>query len=282
MSLKSRNKIFGLLGNPLKHSLSPCMHNAALRALKIKARYRLFDLSFEQLPVFFLKIKENNIAGFNVTIPYKEKVLPYLNSISSGARQIGAVNTVTADGSRRLKGFNTDYLGFMRHLKILKVKPDKAALIGAGGAARAVCFALGKLSARQVQVYDIDVYRAISLVNQFKDTFKNCRFSAVARIEDLNIKNRDLLVNASPVGMKDSDPCLIREDMLHPDLFVYDLIYNPAQTKLLALAKKAQIGHANGLGMLLYQGAIAFRHFTGKPAPIKIMREALIKKARGI
>ena len=194
-------KAYGLIGFPVKHSLSPCMQNAALRAMGLKAKYSLFELTLQQLPEFFRNIRKNKLHGFNVTIPYKEKALAYLNSQSSAVRQIGAVNTVVVDSRGKLKGFNTDYQGFMQHLKVLKIKPRKVALIGAGGAAKAVCFALGKMKATEICIYDIDRYRALSLVAQFKDTFSDCKFSAVFSIEDMDIAHKDLLVN--PHGIRE-------------------------------------------------------------------------------
>ncbi len=178
--MTSKPKLYGLVGFPVKHSLSPCMHNAAFSKLKIKARYKLFELEAGQLEGFLGNLKKNNIAGFNVTIPYKEKILPYLDFKSFGVREIGAANTVVSkDG--KLRGFNTDFSGFSRHLKELKVKPRKAAIIGAGGAARAVCFALGKIKVEELCVYDIDAYKSLGLVSQFKDVFSKVKFSAVAR-----------------------------------------------------------------------------------------------------
>ena len=274
MTLKPR--LYGLVGFPVKHSLSPRMHNAALKALKIKAKYKLFELQAEQLEGFLGNLKKNNILGFNVTIPYKEKVLPYLNTKSFGVREIGAVNTVVVkDG--KLKGFNTDFAGLSRHLKELKVNPKKVAIIGAGGAAKAVCFALGKSKVEEICIYDIDAYKSLGLVSQFKDVFNQTKFSAVARIDELNLQDKDLLVNASPVGMNSFDPCLIEEKAIHRDLFVYDLIYNPIETKLIAQAKQRGARFSNGLGMLLYQGILSFEHFTGKNAPEEIMRIALEK-----
>ncbi|MDD5506140.1 MAG: shikimate dehydrogenase [Candidatus Omnitrophica bacterium] len=278
MTLKS--KLFGLVGFPVKHSLSPCMHNAAFSALKIKAKYKLFEVRPEQLEGFLGNLKKNNIAGVNVTIPYKEKALPYLSSKSFGVREIGAVNTIVAAKDGKLKGFNTDSPGFSRHLKVLKVIPRKAAIIGAGGAAKAVCFALGRNKAEEICIYDIDAYKSLGLVSQFKDVFSQVKFSAVARVEELNLGDKDLLVNASPVGMREDDPCLVEGSLLHNRLFVYDLIYNPAETKLLTAAKKAGIRFSNGLGMLLYQGILSFGHFTGKDAPVATMRAALEKGVR--
>jgi shikimate dehydrogenase len=275
MTLKP--KLYGLVGFPIKHSLSPCMHNAALAKLKIKAKYRLFELRAEQLGNFLANLKKKNICGFNVTIPYKEKVLPYLDIKSLGVREIGAVNTVVVAKDGKLKGFNTDFLGFSRHLKELKVKPQKTAIIGAGGAARAVCFALGQIKVEEICIYDIDAYKSLGLVSQFKDVFSQTKLSAVARIEELNLQDKDLLINASPVGMRPDDPCLVEDKAIHKNLFVYDLIYNPAETKLITQARQAGARFSNGLGMLLYQGILSFNHFTGKKPPIETMRTALEK-----
>lgn len=280
--MTSKPKLYGLVGFPIKHSLSPCMHNAAFSKLKIKAKYKLFELAPEELDNFLRNLKKKNIYGFNVTYPYKEKVIPYLSSKTGGVLEIGAVNTVIVTKGQKLRGINTDFLGFSSHLKELKIKPKKVALIGAGGAAKAVCFALGKIGVEEIGIYDIDAFKSLNLASQFKDIFDKTRLRAVARLEELNLKDKDLLINASPVGMHVNDPCLIEDGMLHPGLFVYDLIYNPSLTKLLKKAKEIGAGFSNGLGMLLYQGAFAFEYFTGKNPPIEVMKKALLKGARKI
>jgi len=275
MTLKP--KLYGLVGFPIKHSLSPCMHNAAFSKLKIKAKYKLFELKPEKLGTFLKDLKKNNIQGFNVTYPYKERIIPYLSSKSGGVKEIGAVNTVIVTKDGKLKGLNTDFAGFTSHLKELKIKPKKVALIGAGGAAKAVCFALGKIGVEEISIYDIDAFKSLNLASQFKDVFEKTRLRAVARIEEFNLKDKDLLINACPVGMHTNDSCIVSDGMLHKGLFVYDLIYNPAQTKLLKKAKEAGAGFSNGLGMLLYQGVFAFKYFTGKNPPVELMREALLR-----
>ncbi|MDD5042719.1 MAG: shikimate dehydrogenase [Candidatus Omnitrophica bacterium] len=277
--MTSGSKLYGLIGFPVKHSLSPRMHNAAFAKLKIKAQYKLFELKPGQVEGFFHSLKNKGPVAFNVTIPYKEKVLPYLNFKSSGVRGIGAANTVVAVRGK-LKGFNTDFAGFMAHLKLLGVKPRKAALIGAGGAARAVCFALGKMGAKEVRIYDIDPRKSLNLAERFKGMFGKTKFLSVSGIDGLGLAAIDLLVNASPVGMRRQDACLVRSDQMHPGIFVYDLIYNPAQTRLLKEAKKAGARCSNGLGMLLYQGTLSFEHFTGRKAPVDAMKSALMKAAR--
>lgn len=280
MTLKP--KLYGLVGFPILHSLSPRMHNAAFAALKIKANYKLFELKPPQLKNFLDTLVKKNICGFNVTYPYKEVILDYLSSKNTAVKEICSVNTVLVEKSGKLKGFNTDYLGFMAHLKELKVKPKKVAVLGAGGAAKAVCFALAKMKILQLCIYDIDKFKSLSLFKRLNSGFTQTKFDVATRIEDLALGEKDLLVNATPIGMHPNDPCLINADWLHKGLFIYDLIYNPAETKLLSLAKKHGLNCSNGLGMLLYQGIFAFEQFSGRKAPIKIMQAALLKGAKKI
>ena len=277
MTLKP--KLYGLVGFPVKHSLSPCMHNAAFSALKIKAKYKLFELKPDQLRSFLNSLKKKNICGFNITYPYKEEIIRFLSSKSSGVKEIGAANTVVVEKSGKLKGFNTDYLGFTAHLKELKLKPKKVALIGAGGAAKAVCFALAKMKITQLCIYDIDKFKSLSLFKKLNSSFPKTKFDVASRFEDLEIRDKDLLINASPVGMLKTDPCLVDSDELHTGLFVYDLIYSPLETRLITLAKEHNLNFSNGLGMLLYQGVFAFKHFSGRTAPVNTMKEALLKGA---
>jgi shikimate dehydrogenase len=271
--------VYGLIGNPIKHSLSPLMHNAALARLKINAKYKLFPLGDKELKIFLSSLKKKNICGLNITIPYKEKVVQLADGyLSSAVRAIGAANTLTVSGNNKLRLFNTDHLGFSRHLKELKINPKKAAIIGAGGAARAICFALGKKKAREVSIYDIDKFRSLSLMERFNQIFPATQFLAAESIAALKLEEKDLLVNASSIGMKEEDPLLVDAGQLHPGLFVYDLIYNPAETKLIKLAKRQNIPCSNGLGMLLYQGVEALNLWISpKCAPVEVMRKALEK-----
>jgi len=281
MKKKFPTKVYGVLGYPAKHSFSPAMHNAGFGALGINAVYKLFEVKPFELKDFILSLKENNIRGFNVTIPYKEKILDYVNGYRSlGVRVIGAVNTIRVEKDGKLSGFNTDFLGFSRHLIELKWNPKKIALIGAGGAAKAVCFALAKKGAREIAIYDIDKFKTIALTERFKNNFPATNFVTAGSIAELDLATKDLLVNASPVGMKTDDPCLVSAKQLHPGLFVYDLIYNPARTTLLGLAASRDLGNANGLGMLLYQAIVPFEKWTGRRAPLAVMRQALERELR--
>ncbi|MCM8797309.1 MAG: shikimate dehydrogenase [Candidatus Omnitrophica bacterium] len=285
MARVSSKKIYGVLGYPARHSLSPQMHNAAFRFLKINAEYRIFEVKPEELDTFVNTLAEENIFGFNVTIPYKERIMDFVkpDRVSSYLRQIKAVNTVVfQDGV--WKGFNTDISGFKRDLdeRGVSVLGKSAALLGAGGAGRAVAYVLANNGAKDITVYDVDAVRAKSLIELINGLFFGFKINYVTEPGQLDIPDKDILVNATPVGMKESDPIPVEPEVLHPGLFVYDLIYNPAQTKLIRIAKDKGAKTANGLGMLLYQGALSFEYFTGMEAPVELMRQALEEGVKGL
>jgi shikimate dehydrogenase len=270
-------KIYGLIGYPVKHSLSPAMHNAAFRALKINAEYKLFEVKAQELERFLQSLSEKNIYGLNVTIPYKEKVMPFLEKISKEAQLIAAVNTIKVSNNR-LEGFNTDGEGFLKHLsEDLHFSPESKiiAIIGAGGAAKAVSVYIGKIKPKRISIYDIDKAKLSALLSHLKENFHDIEFKRANSIEELSIQESDLLVNAAPIGMKETDPCLVGEKFIHKNLLVYDLIYNPKETKLLKIAREKGARTSNGLGMLLYQGILSFELWTGEKAPHEIMQEAL-------
>lgn len=289
MKVTSPTKIYGLLGYPIAHSLSPPMHNAAFIALKdiIDAKYKLFSIKPEELGNFLEpgNLKLRHIFGFNVTMPYKEKIFSYINgSLSYEARLCQAVNTVKIEEGK-IEGFNTDGLGFHRHLT-QELKFDyslkRIAIIGAGGAAKAVSTSLvrGLLPPESISIYDINKVKAAEWVEELKKETSACDIKLAGSIEELDISKQDLLINATPVGMKKEDPCLVKPEMLHSNLLVYDLIYSPAETKLLKLAKDKGASTSNGLKMLLYQGALSFKLWTGIEPPIEIMWQALLKNLK--
>lgn len=275
----SSSKTYGLIGWPLGHSLSPLMHNAAFKALGINAEYKLFPLIPQYFDDFLANLYNSGISGLNVTVPYKEKVLDLveLDKKSLYLRQVKAVNTmVFSEGV--WWGFNTDIPGFSRHLKEnFNPGKKKTAILGAGGAGRAVAYVLAKEGAAQIAIFDIDQTKSAGIVEMINNLFPQSEICAVDNIEKLEIKDSDLLVNATPIGLKGFDPVIIKPELLHKDLFVYDLIYNPVETKLLALAKKAGARTSNGLGMLLYQGMLSFEIWTGKKAPKEIMQKVLFE-----
>lgn len=281
MKSKAAPKIYGLLGYPIGKSLSPAMHTAAFKKLKVNGIYLLFEVEAGNFEAAMRKIRLMNIAGFNVTVPYKEKIIPYLDVLDKQASQIGAVNTVLNRGGE-LIGYNTDGAGFIASLKNdLKLDPKNKNIfiIGAGGAARAIGFALAKEKARSIIFYDIFKQKAEKLKEDIGKTFKNCQVDTISSIQHQGsrIKDSNVLVNASTCGMKKDDPLPIEPKILPEGIALYDIIYNPSPTRLIKAARAKGIHAVNGLGMLLYQGASAFEIWTGKRAPIDAMRRALLR-----
>jgi shikimate dehydrogenase len=275
-------KIYGVIGYPVKHSLSPRMHNAAFKALKINAEYKLFPLREKELGTFLKGLPKKGIFGLNVTVPYKEKVIPYLDKISPLARQAQAVNTIKVV-KRKLLGFNTDGKGFLRHLRQdlrFSLRGKSVVVLGAGGGAKAVLLALAGCRPVSIAIYDIDQRKARKLTAYLKKSFRGLEIRQASSIDTLGIENADLLVNATPIGLKKSDPLIVPRQFLRRGMLVYDLIYNPAKTKLLKAALKKGSRVSNGLGMLLYQGAESFSIWTGRNAPLEVMRRALTKERK--
>ena len=280
--------IYGLVGYPVSHSLSPLMHNAAFKALGVNAGYKLFPLKEEEVKNFFLKLheKESSIFGLNVTIPYKEKVIPYLDSLSPYVQKTMAVNTVVIDSQRNLKGHNTDGPGFLAHITKLgfQTQGKNIALLGCGGAARAIISILCLLPERpaSVRIYDIDQKKMAGLLGDLKNRLDVSIVRPVENIRGLDLKNSQLFINATPIGMQESDPCLIEKDLLHKDMLVYDLIYSPFETKLLQLAKNKGAKVSNGLGMLFYQGVLAFQHWADLELEDQIKKKMWDSLIKGI
>lgn len=273
-------KTYGLIGHPVEHSLSPAMQNAAFKALKINAEYILFDVLPENLDGFLKDLPKNKISGTNVTIPYKVKAKEYIEkagALTEHAQKLGAVNTIKVEDGK-LKGFNTDGPGFYRSLvEDLKFEPEGKTIfvLGAGGAAHAVIMYLGN-GPKKIYITDIDDCRAEDLKKHYEKYYNWHKLEIVKKgtIKD-DIAASDLLIQATPVGMAADDPSPIDVELLHPGLRVYDLVYNRPMTKLVQEAAKRKLHATTGLGMLLYQGAIAFELWTGKKAPVDVMRMAL-------
>lgn len=254
------------------------MHNAAFKALGINAEYRLFEVEPGKLDSFLKSLADNRIYGLNVTVPYKEKVLAYLEEQSPEVRFTGAANTIIVKEKKSLEGWNTDGLGFHRHLTgdlKFDISGARVLILGAGGAAKAVINQLAEHGAKSIYIYDIDKEKSKVLAVKTSAAFPKTRSLSVESISELNFKDLALLINATPIGLKEGDPLLVSGDAFHPGLLVYDLIYNPAETKLLNTAKEKGCKVSNGLGMLLYQGVRSFKLWTGQDAPLELMRQAL-------
>lgn len=279
---------YGLVGHPVSHSLSPAMHDAAFKSAGIDAHYELFDVTPEALEGFLDDLSEyKKVSGLNVTIPYKINAKYYLEqkgSLDENAKRLGAVNTIKVAEDGGLCGFNTDGAGFYRSLvEDLKFEPEgkEIFILGAGGAARAIVMYLGN-GPEKIFVSDIDADKVKGIKEQYAKFYDAKKFVAVAEGEfEDKLAHSGLLVNATPIGMKESDPSPVDKSLLRAGLRVYDLVYNRPQTKLVKDAKMAKCHAVTGLGMLLYQGAISFEIWTGKTAPVDVMRKALREAIRG-
>ena len=301
MDKTSRLKIYGVLGYPAKHSLSPLMHNAAFRALKINAEYKIFEKKPEELESFLLKdVFINDISGFNITIPHKIRAREILESkfpvtslgkILPYVKITGAINTVKRNADGTLEYINTDVTGFSKSLREdLKFSPkDKnILLIGCGGAGRAVVAGLVWKAPHPAKIYIYEcnnetVESARKHFAQFTVLGGKIEFISSEQIPEV-IKKCKLLVNASPVGMKGEDFSVVDKNLLHKNLYVYDVVYNrDRETRLIKDAKSMGLRTENGLSMLLHQGVLAFGFWTGKASKEveEVMRQALNEEVSG-
>lgn len=272
-ALRLRGKdafLLGLLGHPIGHSVSPQIHEAALQTARLPGAYLPFDVPGNSLGPFLESAEGLRVRGLNVTIPHKEAVAELVDELDADAEALGAVNTVVVKEGWT-KGHNTDVSGFRMSLRSLGLRVgDRSTLVvGAGGAAKAVVHVLLREGAR-VHVANRTTERAEALADAFDDDVSVLPLGEVGRKGPW-----DLLVNATPVGMRGMEAALpMAEDALDRTRFVYDLVYNPPETPLLAAAKRRGIRHTNGLEMLLQQAAASFELWTGKAAPFSAMKSA--------
>ena len=277
-------KLFALVGDPVEQSLSPAMHNAAFRALGLNCAYIAVRVPKSMLADAIAGVRTLGIAGFNVTIPHKIGIIRLLDELDESASLVGAVNTVK-ENQGKLIGFNTDGEGALRALegKIGSFKGKEVVLLGAGGAARAIAFSLARAGAR-LTIANRTVPKARALASTIeKKLGVNVEVASLGRTELIKaLKNAGVLINATSVGMYPrTDKTLVSASMMHRGLVVYDIVYEPLRTKLLQEARRAGVKTIDGLEMLLHQGALAFEIWTGKRAPIKIMRAAAKRELRG-
>src|SRR3989338_3498031 len=273
-------QIFGIFGFPLGHTISPAIHNAAFDVYGLKAFYSVFERPPVRFRFLMRNLKSILLNGFNVTVPYKEAVIPYLDRIDPMARKIGAVNTVKKEGGAWV-GYNTDYEGFLAGLKQMRFSPKgkTAVILGAGGAARAVSFWLSHQGIRRLVIFDVIEKKAQDIVRAYRRFYPAVEW-VIRPMKDEYLepvlKEADLLVNATPVGLHAGDPLIIKKSFFPKrKILVYDLIYRPRLPRFLKLAKS--LGHSvvNGETMLLMQGARAFEIWTEKKAPVQVMRKAM-------
>ncbi len=265
-----QKKVFGIIGCPVAHSLSPLMHNAAAAELKIPAVYVSFEVQPADLKKAISGMRALGIAGINVTVPHKEKVVPLLDCLDEQAKLIGAVNTITGkDGE--LIGSNTDGAGFIRSLKTAGFNPagKNVAVIGAGGSSRSIAASLLLEGVAGITVVNRTPARGRKLVKLFGELGEISLAAAGSGDARSAIEESDLVVQTTPVGMKRSDPLPVKSVRFHEGQYVYDIIYAPERTRLLQKADKEGAKTVNGLGMLVYQGSESFRIWTGKRFPEK-------------
>jgi shikimate dehydrogenase len=268
-----------LIGHPVAHSFSGGMQQAAFDALGIDARYELWDRRPLDLADAIAELRGEDFLGANITIPHKEHCVPLVDKLTEEAQAIGAVNVIARDG-KKLIGHNTDVAGFKAAMdKIVgrQKMPRHAVVLGAGGAARAVTYALITEGFQRVVVFNRHLHRAEGMVRHFGKSAAHMDLRAMPWHESIieaELSKTKLLVNASSVGLVPGETPIPAE-LLPPDLLVMDLIYNPSQSQLLKDAVSARDTVLNGEFMLLQQGAKSFELWTGKAAPMDVMQAEL-------
>jgi len=276
-------KFISLIGYPVKHSISPYFQQAALDYYHLDIRYEAWEISPEMLEVTVAKLREPQNLGANVTVPYKEAVLPLLDQVDNLAGLIGAVNTILKRNGK-LWGYNTDAYGFIEALKQhgnFEPEGKKVAILGAGGAARAASFALVQNKVKFLLIVNRTLERAQTLADNLREYISQAGWQAKVAIlpwQDLTssqvFDDCQLIVNCTTIGMNHSSyegQSPLGVELIPKGILVYDLVYNPYPTPLLNLAEKAGASTLAGLPMLVYQGAASFELWTGRKAPIDIM-----------
>jgi shikimate dehydrogenase len=275
--ITGKTLLVGIIGDPVEHSLSAPMHNAAFKHLKMDYVYVPFHVRGENLESAIQGARSLEIKGLNVTIPHKTAVIPYLDEVDQAAQLIGAVNTIKFT-ENTAKGYNTDGVGAVKALEeITPVKGKKVVIMGAGGAARALAFQLILNGIVDLVIANRTRQKAEQLA---RDIQGKLEFSPeVIGLKEMELSSTDILINTTSVGMypHQDQPPLVRGDQMHPELVVNDVIYNPLQTKLMEEAGSIGAKTLNGTKMLIYQGMESFRIWTGITPPVEVFEKNLMK-----
>ena len=278
MKIKGTTKITGVFGYPVSHSLSPVFQNAAFDSLFLDFVY----IHFEVKPAFIKEaieaIRFLNFRGINLTIPHKKDGYYLVDELDEEAKHLKVVNTIKNEDGK-LIGYITDGSGFVRSIKEdgkVELKNKNVYLLGAGGAGWAISGAIVKEKIRKLLITNRTMEKAIAIKNHLKENFN---FTSVELIDfenrnGINFQDIDIIINTTSVGMEEGDIVLIKEEKIKKNIFIYDIIYN-RKTELIKTAEKLNLPHLDGLSMLVYQGAISFEIWTGKKAPIDIMKNSL-------
>ncbi|MFB3165855.1 shikimate dehydrogenase [Neobacillus sp. 179-C4.2 HS] len=271
-------KLFAVLGYPIGHSMSPIMLNDVLSYYEIDAHYHPFKVSPEELEIAIRGLKAIGISGFNVTIPHKSAIIPFLDSVDDLALSIGAVNTVVNDNGK-LVGYNTDGYGFIKGLEpyISSFSDKKVLVIGAGGAARAIYFTMAKMKPLALDITNRTVIKATELI-------KACPFESNSRALSLDeaevqLNEYDVVIQTTMIGMYPNvleTPISLKK--LNNQALVCDIVYNPLETQFLKEARQKGATVQNGVEMFVYQGALAFEKWTGIFPDVKRMRENVLRQ----
>ncbi|WJH28289.1 shikimate dehydrogenase [Paenibacillus sp. CC-CFT742] len=271
--------LLGVFGDPIAHSKSPAMHNAALATAGVNGLYMPLHVRPEQLEAAVKGIVALGYRGVNVTIPHKEEVMKYLDVIDDSARLIGAVNTIVNDNGK-LTGYNTDGIGYVRSLKeeaVQELAGKKIAVLGAGGAARGAIYALALEKPERISILNRTGERAEALASDLRrHGLGNITGSGMEEAAAV-LASADIVINTTAAGMHPHiDDVPVNPELIREGAAVSDLIYNPLETRLLREARLRGCVVHGGLGMFVYQGAVAFEHWLGIPAPVETMRRAVL------
>jgi shikimate dehydrogenase len=281
-AISGKTRLCGIIGDPIEHTMSPVMHNAAFRQMGVDYLYVPFKVKQGELAKAIDGVKALNIRGLNVTIPHKVAVIQFLDKLDHLAEKIGAVNTIVNDDGV-LTGYNTDGAGFLQALLEGGIEPrgKNIVILGAGGASRAISFSLADRGANLVILNRrLELDWAEELASRISQTFSKKVEALELNRENLArvLDRANIVVNATSIGMTPNiDETPVTSDLLKPDLIVFDIVYNPIKTRLLREAEAAGARAISGLDMLVGQGALAFEKWTGLKAPIELMREEAIK-----
>lgn len=287
-SWKKKSPIrLGVFGDPVAHSLSPQMQNGALKACKIDMQYARFQILPAELQEALELVREHDFVGINLTVPHKIAAFQLVGEADENAKRIGAVNTIKIDNGK-LRGFNTDGKGFSRAIRqefVVDLRDLRVMILGAGGAARAIALQCAKEHCERLVIANRTFDKAKALTEELREFFVGPKvLGPVPRLQAIpweenafrfQIGNVDLVVNATPLGLNRGDVSPIPSRLIEPHLLIYDTVYSEQRTPLVLTAGEAGARAANGLSMLLHQGALAFEIWFGREAPIDAMREAL-------
>ena len=283
--IDGKTRLYGLLGNPVSHSLSPFIHNEGFRRLSINARYMAFLVEEKELESTLSTLRKMGVGGLNLTMPLKEAVLPLCDSLSKEAKLSSSINTLVFSENGEMIGCSTDGIGFFRALEAENgaVKEKKLCLMGLGGAGKAILSRAVYTELSEIRL----LQRASSIEKNRpfiekieKETGKKILLGSYEADFSEFLEKSDILVNASNVGMREEASLIPEVKLLHKGLFVADCIYHPFETKLLSQAREAGLRYMNGLPMLFYQAVEAFRLWTGKSFPEEEVFVALQDKLK--